>query len=702
MDTSFAEGTRLLTIVAITLSLALFLSPNIGFRTDAYDHIGAIRHMTERGDTWPGEYFHPDRLDNLDPRKGSNHTALAMVSLLTGEDPLDTWTPFWVFHLLILLLAFFRFAEVTLGGRGGAWIALALLLLLFRGGPSGEWFRTMAYPGKSGLILHYLLIAFAIESPGRKSRGKWLVCGAILGAGLAGVHIFFALLSGLALLVLLAAILLSPSARGLAGEKLRYALAVSAGCFPLLLFRYLRTYDPANPVHLHRQGALILPGNLAVIDPIALAGIIGLAGGVAFILLPFLFDKGRPATTGTLYLAAALLAVFLIVLNPVLYPILERKGGYLLRRIPLLAPIPVVLAALIRRGWAGRKRWRAALPGGAALIAVLITFHTSCVYARSMRELPFHSGEENLPWIGPLVELTGKIPAGSTVLTDPVTAYTLYGMNRLHITAVIDQHSSPNDPDGAARIADTQRFFLRDPGDGGMDRIVERYGVDYVLINHLFRIDFRTYNTFIDAESYREAKERLDRRPDRFLPVTAPRGLSLYKVVGKPVIGADDPPVRQPFLDGPDPYAPLPGGLRLRGGRIGTNEAAPDEIVSITTLWELEQDEPEAMPALLFIRGRKEGDPGNERISWKRKPEKMEWQKVPLGGHADPYTIWQKGDRITDRHRFRVPAVTPPGRYRIEVTIDPTPFFAVRRLQGLERGAIRTGWTVIDTLEVRP
>ena len=126
---------------------------------------------------------------------------------------------------------------------------------------------------------------------------------------------------------------------------------------------------------------------------------------------------------------------------------------------------------------------------------------------------------------------------------------------------------------------------------------------------------------------------------------------------------------------------------------------APGDGVYLATLWEKGPGEA-VVPAILYVRGVAEGETGGERFSLGRDLRRAPWGVFRLGGDGDPYLLWREGERIIDRHFFRVPAPCGPGRYRIEVTVDGVSFFPVRRLSGLERGAVRGGWTVVDTLEV--
>ena len=300
-----------------------------------------------------------------------------------------------------------------------------------------------------------------------------------------------------------------------------------------------------------------------------------------------------------------------------------------------------------------------------------------------------------------LLETASRIPAGSTVFTDPLTGYELYGKTPLHTVAVPDQHSSPNDPDAARRIRGSQRILRGIAGPAETDIFLDRYGADYVMINESFPLSFYTYNVFISPDAFRRGAERLDRRPERFLPLQSPPGFRLYRVRPAAAPEEAEPPRADEPPAGPHIDADLPGGFRLLAGRLDRRSAAPGEIVILTTFWRVREEGSDVRPPFLFLRARRDGDPEYEPWGLRRDPVLGPWSMSPLGTMKDPAYLWRGGDRAREIRRIRVPRRAPPGDYRLEITIEPNPFFSVRRLDGLRRGASRRTWVAVDTLEVR-
>jgi len=230
---------------------------------------------------------------------------------------------------------------------------------------------------------------------------------------------------------------------------------------------------------------------------------------------------------------------------------------------------------------------------------------------------------------------------------------------------------------------------------------LRRYQVDYVLVNELFPQSFRTYNAFVHLESFRNAVRWMQERPLRYAEIETPPGISLFRVVGEGREEERAAPREDLAVGGPALAVPQEGNLILLGGRLGKKHAAPGEGIPMTTLWSLQGSDAGPLPMSLYARAYRPGEPRAERFSLVRSREKAPWRIFTLGGLAYPYILWKEGDRVLDEQLLRVPKETPDGTYIIEVTAHASPFRPVRRLSGMERGAIRTGWTVIDTVEVR-
>ncbi len=684
---SAAEGPILL---AGTLLLVMISGARIGYRTDAWDHIGSVRNMEARGDLLAGEYFHADRATELDPRKGTNHTLFALSCRLTGIDPLRGWNAFRAVHVFFFLCAFLWFSRAVLGGGPGAWAGATLLALFGRFGPAGDRLAAAGYPGTAGYILFLAGVALALDAFRRGDRNA---APFLAGAGAAGIHIFYPVLAGAAFAVFL---LLPRSLVSRFGSRATFGRAAAlflAGAAPFFLFRLAVSYHTANPLHLHTQGVLLLPFGLSILDHRGLAQVFGPAGWLSLLLLPFLRLPGRPWEAGELFLAATWAATLLILVNPFLFPVLENRLGYLTRRFALLAPWPLVLGAILTRPLGGPRTARTVIPALFAAGAVLLSFSPSS----ALRGGPVRTGGNAVADgadMAKAIDTVGEmLPPRSTLLTDPVTGYVLYGRTLLLPTAVIDQHSSPNDALAAQRIADTQRALHPRWDERSTGEIVDRLGADYVLVNEMFKTGFHTWNVFIDPANVAAARRKFDARPDRYRPLDAPEDFHLYRVERS---GEGD------SAGGKETARPAAtesrgwetaGRPTLLGASVEPATAAAGELVHLTASWLAPEEGAGPLPMNLYVRAVPEGESVRRRV----KP----WAVRRLGGDADPYLLWEGNYRAVTEDGIRIPAGTRPGRYRFEIALRPFPFFPVddlRRLNSPRGGA--SPWANAGTVEV--
>lgn len=692
-DTSRRNYREAAVILVGGVILASVAGARIGFRTDAYDHLGGARWMIERGDVLPHEYFHSDRMGELDPRKGTNNTFFALLSLATNVDPVEAWDGFRLFHIFILLAAFHMLAKAALPGGVAPWAATLIFTLFYRGGPGGQWFTTAGYPGSAGYIVFLVTMAIAL-SAARQRENYRAGLPVLLGLAASGIHIFHTVLTALALGTLLATFLLVSRFRPHAARLIRTMALFAAGSAPLLLFRILAAYDPVNPLHIHPQGIFFLPAGMAILDYQELAHSFGVAGWLSLILLPFVRSHGRPVEPGEAFLAAAWMVTLFLVANPILFPILEERLGYLMRRLPLLIPWPLITGAIVARLFTEKLTPRVALPAVLAVASVLVSFNSSLAgWGRESYFQPFDDpdGEQ---FAGALRELDSALPAGSTVLTDPVTGYLLYGRTLLLPVAVIDQHSSPNDPRGGERIIDSQRaLHPRWGAEEGVETL-DRYGVEYVLINERYKHRFNTWNAHINPDVIRAGRLMFDALPDRFHPLPAPEGMHLYQVVHQPGTDGDVEREMAEFPEGTRLNHEMSEGISLVTSSIDRTMAKAGEKVTITTAWLASGEDDHFIPLKFVLRGI---PAGAERRGW-GKP----WLVRPLGGSALPYILWKEGDRVVVPDTFRVPEECPPGEYILLLKVEPFSFFRVRAFEELGPWADLSSWVEVARLEVQP
>ncbi len=673
--------------------LASATGARVGYRTDAYDHLGGARWMIERGDVLPHEYFHTDRVEELDPRKGTNNTFFALLCLVTRIDPVEGWGGFRLFHVFIFLAAFHMLARAALPGGMTPWIATLIFSLLHRGGPAGQWFSTAGYPGGVGYVVFLTTMALVITAARRSERIHPLL-PLLLGFGVTGIHIFHGVLTGLALSTLLAVLLVTSRFRKNVPSLIRTMAFFAVGCAPLFLFRMIAAYNPGNPLHIHPQGILLLPAGMAILGYRELIASFGLAGWVSLGLLPFVRAHGRPVEPGEAFLAGAWVVTLFLVANPILFPFLEERLGYLMRRFTLLVPWPLILGGVIGHLFTRKITFRVALPALIAGTGVLVSFSSSL--AGSGKGSPFQSFDDpdGREFITALRQIDEVLPPGSTVLTDPVTGYLLYGRTMLLPVAVVDQHSSPNDARAGHRIVDSQRALHPRWGKRGCDESLERYGVSYVLINERYQRPFTMWNAFPHPETIHAGRLLFDSRPERFEPLPAPEGLHLYRVIGEPGgnEAIDVEGIKKP--DGERIDREMIGGIILENSSVDRPALQAGETVVITTSWFVHHKAEQFIPQRLIIYGLPTGNG--------EKPSGKPWHAGQLGGKKQPYLLWEEGDRVVLQTGFSIPLDCAAGKYTLLLNVEPFSFFQVRKLAEMGPWADLNHCVEIASLEVQP
>src|SRR4030095_8764896 len=160
---------------------------------------------------------------------------------------------------------------------------------------------------------------------------------------------------------------------------------------------------------------------------------------------------------------------------------------------------------------------------------------------------------DGLEWMG------RHLPAGSVVLSDPVTSYTIPMTTSHYVVTLLDQHSSPNDSSALRRLLDSRDALDPYATWERTRAIVRRYGVDAIALNDRFPAPPNPSFWGPEHGWYVAARARLDRMPGVFTRVWDTGDFVVYRVRREALDTLATPvpprPVVPPFAPGRGPLA---------------------------------------------------------------------------------------------------------------------------------------------------
>ena len=693
------------------------------YLTDSPDHIGTIRRMLEHRTLFPADaFFRGAGTAGVDPRKFLWHGEVALITRLAEVEPMIAWRnlPILLSPLLILNAAAFG---MLVSGPAGAAIAAWMMLLTYGGSLAGTALRESVFAAKLADQLSLAATVALVADLATRSRiSRLSVIGIALGA--VAAHVFAAF--QLALVAVALAIGLafrdrgwSPALRRLAGT----ALAIGAAMLPFVLWQVLRTPPAVNPIHTAPQGLLTLWDRTRVVSPGVLWDWMGPAWLLIPILVPRVWRAARPrdermarpdaAEDGSATGAAASLAALAVLTTsaavatmlflPPIVSALEPHVGYLLMRIvwmtPLAAFTACALPRILEQARTGIGRVRrlaiaeltlvAALIAPAVLDAVRVMRDANAIAADEARRSPM-LWQVDLDW------LDRHLPAGSVVLSDPLTSYAVPMLTREHVVTLLDQHSSPSDPYAVRRLLDA-RDALDPFGDWSRLReVVARYGVETIVLNRRFTEAPVLSYWAPGAHWFDAARARLERAGPAFERIYARSDFAIYRV-HRAALGSPLPaPSPRPFVS----HAPrevqgiarrsapgMPGFIALA---LAPRIAAPGDTVRGVIVWRALARLPAGsyQVAVRFDRAL----PGEfTPPGWIAKPvrkliERLRRERyrfradhLPVEGQYG-VDLWTPDEAVRDSFSFVVPADVADGDYRVGVRMLSQPQYPNFRL----------------------
>jgi hypothetical protein len=649
---------------------------------DAFDHIGYVRRVVTFDSMRPDHLlaWPTDATASLppDPRKGSLHPTVAWVAQLSGADPEFVWSLLPLVFFPGFVLAFTAFSQALLRARPLLLLCMALFLLSYAG--TAFQLAHAAPYGQNLAAAWYWLLAAIVLSPARGVRPALrLVAIAILSFGGALVHV------GVLLHATVLAASLAVFARGVGltyRSGLAFAATVAVAAATAVGLRLGFHAWPSNAIHTHVQGVLFVgsEGGSFVMSPMEILrqhGMAYLGGIVLFPVLAFVARRRSDARA----VAALCVFPFVIAFVPPIATALYASGSYMVFRTLLNAPVFAASAIVLVWG-IDTARQRGVLVRAAA--AILVAAWVLAFVRPSVDATLADASRRTAVGVGvgtELIDYATSLPAGSTLLADPATAYVLSAHTAHRFVAILDQHANPYDPyavDRLAAIRDAFSPFV------APDRCVDacrRYGVDVVIVNA--QADGGAFVSVWDALLYRSTLARLHAIPSlREMHTADAFAAFVFDPVATPP-DFPDPPVPPVVVESPplDPcLVTVPGrAFEVVGVAANPTRAEPGDSVTITIGYRRDEATRFDFPLLIHLRFDHDalsarapypGDKYVRRFEERRRGVVTRFRADlrPGAGVFDP-DLWPLGAELCERVTVVVPVYAVPGRYRVEVAV---------------------------------
>lgn len=735
-------GVRTAIVAAVLFAVcfvALYGTGELGWVSDAPDHVSFIRRSVDSGALFPRDSFYREGDGaSLDPRKGLWHPVLALWTYASRTPADRLWRAIPSFVAFFALCAFLWFAVELCRSKWRAALALLLLLLLY-GGEGFPWLAKLGFSRNIAQVLLWAGLAFLIRFY-RSSRREYLAGASLLAAIGAAYHIVFPLLLATSLFGFFLYVTFARE-----GREWRRAFWASV---PFLLAATVAAIAPrladapgsVNFVHTHRQGMLVLSRDLAIVDFAELATRNGLAFFFMLCMAPFYFFVVRPFERRSLVFVLYIVPV-LVVLNPVTASILERRLGYLHYRILDAAPLVVALACVIdglalllvagkplrdagNRSLAGRIASGAAVRALAAVALALFLIYPAGTALRNLssetRSMAERGGGAPSRFDILMKDLDTRIPAHSVIVSDPLTSYLVSAYTDHFIAAAIDQHGSPTDTLALERLEAVRDLMSPAAPLGASVPWLAAIGADYVLVNAALP-EHSDFFTSIEPGSAPLVLKKLESCPAIVRRVFDRDGFYLFQVTESPSTVSLAPACNEAGAgvlpcgtETPAGGAGVDAGCGLVLASIGLDRylVQPGDTIRGHFCWFARARVPFGLPLDVVVRIDTPFPKGRLYAPWYGKQYRriMErrnsrfyrstWTSRVASGFSQP-DQWVSGRVVRQDFALPLSAYAAPGDYELYVRVVRTPYLMNRTIadylsnddsrQGVPVGMIRVG-----------
>ena len=693
-----------LIVVVLVSTLVFVLVAGAGipidYLKDTLDHVAYIAEIRDTGEAFPTSAFYADAGDNgQDIRKGLLHVLYGFSSQYLGAEPLavlDAWNAFFA---LLILLSVYGAAVLLFGHPWVAALSMIFYLVGMNGGLEGIATRVSFYGHNLGMGFFLFFIGFAVRYVTTRDRLA-LVSGGVFAFAAACVHGLFIVLPGLAVAVIG---LWNVSLSGTPAKEhwkrvITVGLAVLLGTVPYVLYRFVTAYQTPNELHSEVQGVAYI-GKLFIADPSKVLHWYGPIGWVSFFLV-FLVRRASGHNAGLGYAVAAGFTIPLVLLNPFVFPAMHSALTYLMLRLPKLFPFYMLAAYFLVRFLEGTrvdfKRTPAVWIGFAALmLAVVVELKPAFgTHIFSLRRIENEHRNSYLRWNDGLAMLRDKLPPGSVIATDPLTAYSITAFTPHYTTCTLDQHAPPADQLLASRIRGSRQVLSPFTTMGETTDALQSMGAEYIVINN--RIGHRPvllHYWAMDPALFETVRHKFSSQPQRFEIVADLENFVVFRWNGTrgPVAGEDNHYYLSHVPEGFTSVGEISGEATIEAVHIERDTVRRGEMFDITCVWSVDRDLDlgSYVVALRF-------DHTSVELPFGGKPFPKLARKVKerlsgefyrfradhriLGGLLSP-DVWPVGKLVLDRSTVQIPAGMAPGEYTVSAKLlglPPKPNYRVR------------------------
>ncbi len=696
-------GVLILLLVMACACFLIFYGGDPVFLTgDSPDHIAWLSAVSRTGEAFPEQFYYRDGgMLTRDIRKGMMHALCGSINALTGNgDAYPVWPVVSAIGAVSMMLALYCAGLALFDSGFAGLVAVFLFLFVYRGG-LGDYHLASAATGYFMGRAYYIAVLMILPVFLRSGDRRLLTI--LLAASLAatGTHVaHFVTLIFMTSVVSLLFPYLRKRNQPVPGRRLRIFLLpalILAVNLPYLLLRYFRDYSPANPVHTHTQGVMYLTERFFTLNPVIFLQEAGYTGLLALAAIPILWKIAKRDDTLRL-LFTLQIAYYILVFTPFLFPLLHEKLSYLLIRMEFVVPSLVVGAFLVKTMWdrlsGGRREiGRPALTAGwlaVILFAILPALFSIRAFAYSPGKYEKLRSFSSLELSDLYGYINDNLEDGKTILSDPITSFSIPAFTRQYVVCPYDQHSSPNDSTAIERLVDCRSVFSPLSPLSLIAGIMKKYGADYILVNARIHPSIGTMYWRAGRGECNALAGRLESAPGAFEKIFDNESVVLFRYDGDRFAQLSSAAPQPPYIGNELTIEELSGspdsgttGIAISRFETESPVVKRGERFNAVIYWVLRESVPFGS-YVAHIRFDTDFRKNAVYSGWygkiyrkilemtKKTRYRFRADHQPFGGIFPP-DVWPPAREIADGISIKVPLDAAPGEYTVSVRMAQKP-----------------------------